>query len=300
MNSLKTHAYTEFLEYPSKYKLLSESKKLEGIEIAKKRLDKRFAGQVAVDMPESTKSAFLKETSESSLIFPNDGRLRILIATHDFFDSPHCYGDNFYPDFYIWLDTLGEISKKTNYNWYLKSHRDSVADDRFVFSELLQKYPRFKELDSDTSHHEIIEAGIDFALTVYGTIAMEYPALGVPVINASRNNPHVGYSFSITPKDASDYEHLLMNLEECKYEIDKSQIYEYYFMAHLLNPKSWIYHDYELYLADIGGYANSVTPKVYPEFLRNSNNRRAVSDIKAAINRFIDSGDFRLSHEHFG
>jgi hypothetical protein len=238
-------------------------------------------------------------TSESLFRFPDDGKLRILIATHDFYDSPHSYGDNFYPDFYIWLNKLGEISKKTDYHWYLKTHRDSVADDRSVFLELLQKYPRFEELDSNTSHHEIIDAGIDFALTVYGTIAMEYPALGVPVINASLNNPHVGYSFSITPKNYTDYEQLIMNLQGYKYEIDKSQIYEYYFMAHLLNPKSWIYHDYELYLADIGGYVNSVSNKVYAEFLRNSHNRRGVSELKAAISNFIHSDDFRLSQHHF-
>jgi hypothetical protein len=158
----------------------------------------------------------------------------------------------------------------------------------------------FEELHSDTSHHEIIEAGLDFALTVYGTIAMEYPALGVPVINASRNNPHVGYSFSITPKNYTDYEQLIMNLEGYKHEIDKSQIYEYYFMAHLFNPKSWIYHDYELYLSDVGGYVNSVSNKVYAEFLRNSDNRRGVSEMKAAINNFIHSDDFRLSQHHFG
>lgn len=299
MDSVRTHAYTEFLDYPSQFKLLTESQKIKGIELAKTRLDKRFAGQVAVDMPYSTKSAFSKTTTKSSIRFPNDNKLRILIATHDFYDSPHSYGDNFYPDFYIWLNKLGEISKKTDYHWYLKTHRDSVADDRSVFLELLHKYPRFKELHSDTSHHEIIEAGIDFALTVYGTIAMEYPALGVPVINASHNNPHVAYSFSMTPKSSVDYEQLIMNLEGYKHEIDKSQIYEYYFMAHLLNPKSWIYHDYELYLADVGGYINSVSNMVYAEFLRNGKNRRAVSDIKFAINKFIDSGDFRLSHDHF-
>jgi hypothetical protein len=299
MNSLRTHAYTEFQDYPSQFSHLSESQKHDGLELAKTRLDKRFAGQVAVDMPYSTKSAFSKMTSESLFRFPDDGKLRILIATHDFYDSPHSYGDNFYPDFYIWLNKLGEISKKTDYHWYLKTHRDSVADDRSVFLELLQKYPRFEELDSNTSHHEIIDAGIDFALTVYGTIAMEYPALGVPVINASLNNPHVGYSFSITPKNCTDYEQLIMNLEGYKYEIDKSQIYEYYFMAHLLNPKSWIYHDYELYLADVGGYVNSVSNKVYAEFLRNSDNRRGVSEMKAAINNFIHSDDFRLSRHHF-
>ena len=233
------------------------------------------------------------------MTFPDDGKLRILVATHDFYDSPHSYGDNFYPDFYIWLNKLGEISTKTDYNWYLKTHRDSVADDSAVFSELMQKYPKFIELDSETSHHEIIEAGIDYALTVYGTIAMEYPALGVPVINASFNNPHSSYSFSITPKDRSDYEQLIMNLESHKHQIEKSQILEYYFMAHLLNPKSWVYHDYDLYLADIGGYRNSVSNKVYAEFLRNSNNRRSISDIKRAIRSFIDSNDFRLGHQHF-
>ena len=300
MDSVRTHAYTEFLDYPSQFKLLPEIKKIHGIELAKTRLDKRFAGQVAVDMPYSTKSAFSKTNSESSFSFPNDNKLRILIATHDFYDSPHSYGDNFYPDFYIWLNKLGEISTKTDYHWYLKTHRDSVADDRSVFLELLHKYPRFEELHSDTSHHEIIESGIDFALTVYGTIAMEYPALGVPVINASQNNPHVGYSFSITPKSYIDYEQLIMNLEKYKHEIDKSQIYEYYFMAHLLNPKSWIYHDYEIYLTDVGGYANSVSNQVYAEFLRKGENRREVSDIKKAINKFINSGDFRLSHNHFG
>jgi hypothetical protein len=299
MNSVRTHAYTEFLDYSSQFKLLPESQKINGIELAKTRLDKRFAGQVAVDMPYSTKSAFSTATPETSVRFPNDNKLRILIATHDFYDSPHSYGDNFYPDFYIWLNKLGEISTKTDYHWYLKTHRDSVADDRSIFLELLHKYPRFEELHSDTSHHEIIEAGIDFALTVYGTIAMEYPALGVPVINASQNNPHVSYSFSITPKSSIDYEQLIMNLEGCKHEIDKSQIYEYYFMAHLLNPKSWIYHDYEIYLADIGGYVNSVSNKVFAEFLRSGDNRRAVSDIQAAVKKFINSGDFRLSHSHF-
>jgi hypothetical protein len=70
-------------------------------------------------------------------------------------------------------------------------------------------------------------------------------------------------------------------------------------MAHLLNPKSWIYHDYEIYLADIGGYVNSVSNKVFAEFLRSGDNRRAVSDIQAAVKKFINSGDFRLSHSHF-
>ena len=299
MTSLQTHAYTEFLMYPSQFRLLSENRKLEGIEMARVQLEKRFSGQVAVDMPYSTKSAFSKVTPESSLTFPDDGKLRILVATHDFYDSPHSYGDNFYPDFYIWLNKLGEISTNTDYNWYLKTHRDSVADDSAVFSELMQKYPKFIELDSETSHHEIIEAGIDYALTVYGTIAMEYPALGVPVINASFNNPHSSYTFSITPKNRSDYEQLIMNLESHKHQIEKSQILEYYFMAHLLNPKSWVYHDYDLYLADIGGYRNSVSNKVYAEFLRNSNNRRSISDIKRAIRSFIDSNDFRLGHQHF-
>jgi hypothetical protein len=225
--------------------------------------------------------------------------LKVLIATHDFFDSPHSYGDNFYPDFYDWLSRLGEISEQTDYEWFLKTHRDSIADDTKIIRELTTKYPKISVVEKDTSHHELIEFGINVALTVYGTIGMEYPALGIPVINASKNNPHQNYSFSVTPETREHYEHMLFNLDQISKPSDLRSIYEYYYMAHLHNPKSWIYLSYDKYLNAVGGYGNSMKTNSYDEFLRASPNRRPILEIQSAIRSFLDSGDFHLGAEHF-
>ena len=151
--------------------------------------------------------------SNRILFDTKDSEIKILVATHDFFDSPHSYGFNFYPDFYVWLETLGRISEKTNYKWYLKTHPDPIGDSDKVLIELEKRFPKFEVIPSDTSHHELIKNGINIALTVFGTIGWEYPALGIPTINASKNNPHSKFNFSITPNNRIEYEMILLNLD---------------------------------------------------------------------------------------
>ena len=108
------------------------------------------------------------------------------------------------------------------------------------------KNPKFTLLSKETSHFEIINAGIDVVLTVFGTVAMEYSYLGIPVINASCNNPHVAFNFSFTPKDREEYEETLIDLKtfKNKFVIDRNQVEQYYFMAHLHKMKSWTVKDY--------------------------------------------------------
>ena len=38
----------------------------------------------------------------------------------------------------------------------------------------------------------------------------------IRIINASKNNPHSEYNFSITPKNIKQYENLLLNLNKVK------------------------------------------------------------------------------------
>jgi len=299
MNRNKTHAYTDFVDYPSRFKLLSEEVKREGKNLARQRLRSRFSGEVGVDMPYSTQSAFTVNNKKINFQFPSDSKLKILVATHDFFDSPHSYGDNFYPDFLVWLEKLGELSEETDYHWFLKTHRDSVAEDRHIITSLLERFPKFSLISSDISHLEIIDAGLDIALTVFGTIGMEYPALGVSVLNASRNNPHAAYDFSFTPQNVAEYESMIRTLPDLNLEINTEHIYEYYFMAHLRDPQSWIYFSYDEFLSDVGGYKESVSPKVFGVFLQNGKNRRSVLDLSLAIRKFLESDDHRLRNEHF-
>ena len=54
-----------------------------------------------------------------------------------------------------------------------------------------------KNIDNDKYHviHHFLKKKVNLLLTCYGTIAHEYAYFGIPVINASINNPHINYNF---------------------------------------------------------------------------------------------------------
>ncbi|MCJ7777241.1 MAG: hypothetical protein MUP16_02860, partial [Sedimentisphaerales bacterium] len=113
-------AYNDFHDYPQIFSELSDREKIDCLQAAKQRLDQRLSGKVGVDMVYSTKSAYTKKGDKR--VLAESPRIKILITTHCFFDSPHPYGVNLFPDFYEWLTFLGEISEKTDYDWYIKTH----------------------------------------------------------------------------------------------------------------------------------------------------------------------------------
>ena len=143
------------------------------------------------------------------------------------------------------------------------------------------------------SHLEIIELGITHALTVYGSIAHEYPMLGIPVINASRNNPHSAYTFSFTPNSREDYEQILLNIDKFSYEIDKQEIYEYYFMKHIFQGKSWLISDYERYMLETGFPQRQVSRKVF-SYLIEEDLIFPEADIRERIKDFIRNRSYMI------
>lgn len=297
MNRKNYFAYNDFFYYRECFAQLPDAVKKAGVEEAKCRLERRFAGEVGVDMPYSKKSAYVAPRHKK-LLRPS-ARKKILIATHCFFDSPHSYGNNVFPDFYEWLDFLGQLSAVTNYDWYIKTHPDYLPGTMQIIEAFIEKYPRFSLLPSDASHHQIIAEGVDVALTVHGTIAFEYAALGVPVINCSPNNPHIAYEFNLHPRSPEEYRHLLLNLDHLDFHIDKQQVYEYYFMHFLYNNDNLFFDDYNSTLDKLGGYSEQFTPAVYREWIDEWTQNKHAS-IFLALSDFIQSGDFRMSHRHFG
>lgn len=296
-------SYTDFREYPVKFRELELKTQLKGRDQAQSRLQLRFSGVAGVDMPYSNASAFIKPVTRIESPIKPSKNIKVLIAMHDFFDSPHGYGMNFYPDFYIWLTKLNELSKQVNYDWYIKTHIDVQGNGREVLKNFVKDSNNFVLLPPDTTHFEILEGGIDVALTVFGTIAMEYPALGKLVINASQNNPHSAYNFSITPKSKEEYENLILNLKEVLLEKRfegniQEEIFEYYFMHNLYEPNSWIYINYDQYLSEVGGYKASVSLKAYKYFIKTKNKFNSEYFEKGII-KFLNSDELRLSRRHF-
>jgi hypothetical protein len=290
-------AYTDFKYFPSEFKALSFDQKRDGIAAASQRINRRFSGEVGVDMVYSSKSAY--GSIKQDRVISESDRKKILVATHCFFDSPHGYGKNLFPDFYDWLNFLGQVSCETNYDWYLKTHPDYLAGTMAVIEGFLDKYSEFSLIPASTSHHQIISEGIDVALTVYGTIGFEYAALGIPVINASINNPHIAYNFNFHPSSVKEYRYLLLNLNEvlCEFESNPESVQEFYFMQHIFNFNDWLFSDYEKMIHDLGGYQKQFTSDAYDYWIRSWSESRH-NEILRTLKNFVCSSDFRLYPKH--
>lgn len=292
-------AYKDFVDFRSTFASFPEDVRIEGAAEAKRRIDRRFKGEVGVDMFYSTKSSF--GPSKYKRLLAVSDRKKILIATHCFFDSPHIYGLNLFPDFYEWLEFLGEISTRSDYDWYIKTHPDYRPGTMETLQKILGKYPKLSLLPPDASHHQIIAEGIDVVLTVYGTIGFEYAALGVPVINASTVNPHIAYPFNHHPRSVDEYQFMLMNLsgilrKDVSYN---EEIYEYYFMRNVYNTNNIFFRDYKAMLEEVGGYRGQFTPSVYNLWCDEWTSERH-EEIREALRRFVHSGDFRMDYRHLG
>ena len=291
MTKKNLRAYNDFYYYPERFRELPEEERQRGLLAGKERLQKRFCGEVGVDMHYSTKSAFARIGKKR--VLKESPRIKILVATHCFFDSPHPFGANLFPDFYEWLYFLGGVSERTDYDWYIKTHPDFLPGNIPVIEEFIRKYPKFTLIPPETSHLQLKEEGINFGLTVYGTIGFEYAALGIPVVNASRCNPRIRYHFNIHPRSIEEYRQILLTLADQKLNIDIEEVYEYYFMAFIHNVNNLLFQDYEGFIHEIGGYFqqfDSVSYRKFQDQFSESRHKRILS----SLIKFVESGEYNL------
>jgi hypothetical protein len=292
LDSNNLFAYNDFFNFRKIFSRLPIELQASGIEMARERIGRRFSGEVGVDMIYSTKSAY--GSVREDRLLRDSPRKKILIAAHCFFDSPHSYGNNIFPDFYEWLDFLGKTSEETDYDWYIKTHPDYLPGTMEIIKSFVERYPKFTLLPSDASHHQIIAEGIDVALTVYGTIAFEYAAFGIPVINASQNNPHIAYDFNLHAKDLNDYRRLIHGVQEMNFPIDLSSVYEYYFMKNLFFSWDIFFKSFNLTIIELGGYNNLFSALVYDRWLQEWN-REAHEALLDRLTNFLRSNTFRFA-----
>lgn len=297
LNDRNLFAYNDFHYFSERFSALPEDLKETGLAEAQRRIERRLGGEVGVDMSYSKKSAY--GAIKGPRLIRKSPRKKILIATHCFFDSPHSYGTNLFPDFYTWLEFLGKMTKCTNYDWYVKTHPDYLPGTMDIILQFVARYPKFTLLPSDSSHHQIVAEGIDIALTVYGTIGFEYAAMGIPVINASVNNPHIAYDFNIHPRSINEYRDILLSLDTLSFDIKLQKIYEYYFMRFIYNTENIFFENYSDIVKELGGYKEQFTPRVYDLWCREFSQDKH-EHLCSGLKNFIDSDDFRMDYSHLG
>ena len=96
---------------------------------------------------------------------------------------------------------------------------------------IIREFPRIRMLPPETSFHQLVDEGVTVALTIFGTVGHELPALGVQVINAGYN-PRAAYDFNRHPASVEEYESLLLNLEKLDKTTNMDDLYEFYYVHH--------------------------------------------------------------------
>lgn len=239
--------YTRFERYPEYFAALSLEDRDAGIKLAQRDLEWRLTGKIGVKMGYQEQSAFESNKTVDQLVKADN--LKVLVATHDFYDNPHGYGKMLFNDFSIWLEFLSQVASETTYDWYLKCHKDSSLEQRKEIEAFSQRNPTFKVVDSLVSFHQLASEGLDFVLTCYGSVGHELPLLGINVLNSSYN-PHIAYNFNYHAKSVVDYKELLLNLPELELgKISTNEIYEFFYVHHyLMWPDDYIFPSYEDYV----------------------------------------------------
>lgn len=281
-----------FKHYKSLFNTLSTEEQIAARTLAKKQIEKRYSGETGVNMSYMTKSAFSREVSGDPVLRKSD-KIKVLIATHCFYDSPHGYGGMLFVDFYEWICYLGRIAQHTDYDWYIKVHPDPLPGTLKVINELISKFPHITLIPQETSFHQLVKEGLNFALTAYGSIGHELPGLGVQVINAAYN-PHISYGFNWHAKSLDEYEYYLLNLDKLNKKVDMQEVYEFYYMNYYFFENNNLFLDrYSQFCNDLKSNQR-IGPEAYSYFLNQWGDKRHEHIINT-LSAFIDSGKRELS-----
>jgi len=285
---------------------LSDKKKKIIIFQSKKKIQDRLMGKYDADYGYITKSPFGLNTNLNI----KKGKKKIfIIATHDFVDAPHATGNSIFPDFYHWFLYLCEFSKKSDDIWLVKNHPDFGEDysgyikyERDVTKNILKKYPKIKILNKNTTLNDLLKVKVDAVFTVNGTIGFDFALLGVPVINASLNNPHINYKFNLHPKNEIELKNLILNYDVAikNLKIKKKQLFEFYAMRNIYFSKKWFFTNLDDTTEKIGSFHNFHKPIFYNYWVKNFDKFNE-NQTKKRINNFIKSKKiFLLNNQNLG
>jgi len=161
----------------------------------------------------------------------------VLISMHSFTDAQHNGPAGLFTDSFSWLEYIHQVAIQTNYLWLIKLHpdeRDVGLGVRDAVSKLFADRDNVHVLDGSVTHGALLNHGIDLALTLYGTIALEYPALGIPVVTARPLNSHSCFSYAINPKTLEEYQTILFDPSRWAYKIRMDEVAESAYLRYLV------------------------------------------------------------------
>jgi len=192
-------------------------------------------------------------------------------------------------DFYEWLDFLGKLSEETNYNWYIKRHPHTLSaelNDR-ILNNITSKYKKIKLLPKNINHNEILN-NVDLALTIYGSVAYEYPYFKKKILLAGNFSHYSGFKFCKQAKNIKQYSYFIKNINKIKSKFDKNEIYQHYFNMLLNESDPFDLIKYRIKY-DRDFFKPTIFNLLFKEFSINRHN-----ELFTNFKMFIDSKKYRF------
>ena len=175
----------------------------------------------------------MKSSAYASTKYEMPKNIDAVVFLHDFFDSPHCYRDMLFEDFWEWANFTLNIIDLMQLNIAVKPHPNQLAESIEVVNKLKNMYPNIVWLDPKISNMTIFKSGIKCGISVYGTILHELAYNGISAL-AAGDHPHISFNIATTPLNIEDYRNCLINFKSLKTsENIKNEVLDFYYMHNL-------------------------------------------------------------------
>ena len=236
--------------YKKIFENITKAKKVIYLNNTKKEIRKLLNGQKNFNMGALKQSPFHKKINKD--LIKKSNKIKVLVATQCLIDSPHAFGNWFFSDFVEWLEFLGKMSNKTNYDWYIKPHPNNLRRNKKYVNYFLKKYPKFNLIPLETSHYSL-QNKIDFVLTNWGNIGMDLALLNIKVLNTHKNGRFSSFNFNINSSSITEYKYKILNLNKfTNFKINKQEVYASYFMHNFYYEPSWLIKNYVKEMVSFG------------------------------------------------
>lgn len=152
------------------------------------------------------------------------------VFSHVLYDATFWFGENLFPDYAVWLvETIRAAVANPAVNWVIKMHPENVLKaqnqtGRYELEQLEEYHlvtSSFPELpdhvrlmlpENDTNTVSLFDFA-DYALTVRGTVGLEFPCFGVPTFTAGTGG-YSGRGFTIDSKTPGEYRSRLASIQD--------------------------------------------------------------------------------------
>lgn len=191
----------------------------------------------------------------------------IVISAHVFLDNVTGLNghDQIYRDYYTWFkETLKLCEKNDKIISFVKVHPMEGHYNYFpkildLYEELNLKNVHIWPNNVDLKDNNNL---IDVVLTVNGSVSVELPCFGIPVVCASRSSAVTGYDTIIEPKDKSEYEDLISNIHNIK-KLEKNKVILAKLLFFIYNKNMWYTLDSRHYPAAVDTIKDKFLPHGY-------------------------------------